>query len=1261
VSAKQPARLTALRLVGFKSFAERTTIEFGPGISAVVGPNGSGKSNLADALRWTLGEQGRTLRTRRAEDVIFAGSSSRKAIGMADVTLVIDNADRLLPVDFGEVEIGRRLYRSGENEYLLNRQRIRLRDLVELLDAGNLADNAFLFIGQGMVDQALALRPEERRPLFEEAAGVRRHERRRRQAEQELSEAEANLERLRDLLGELRPQAKRLAAQAEQLAARRTAGLELAEALLTSARARWLAAAAVEANEAHTLAAAHAAADSALADLHAAEDASSTTSDLMASHAEQERARREVLEGYRAEILELRVAQARIGADAAALERDLARLAAEREAIEGRLRDAAVAASSPAPRPDEAITAELESVERSLAGLTGVADLEAAEDGDAGHGLTARELAARRTESEQRLQRAQEAESAAQSSREQLAKLDERLKEAELERNAAVKDLAAATARETQGQTGLDAAREAARTVAAAMAATADTVRQLETEVGAARASLAVLDATLDAATDDGLARAVRARGGSLVAEGLEVEAKFRNAVSAALDHAATGFVLDDPAPLLTARRQGTLVVRGGTGRRRGLGGGASGPVVAAAVERGGGALTDALRRDPQSEVSRLLERVVWVPELGAAMRMAASLQPGWRIVTLAGDVVTDEGVIRLASEQSVLDQRAERDALRRRTSELEGRLASEAAVLKAQRDAAETAALSVTAAQRELDAARTERRAAEERERVAQRRAEQWLREQSWEKSQAERLTAEAASAQDLANRTAAELAEVERLIAGASDDDPRRPEREARITELRARRQELLQNKQADDSRLASLEEERRIADVRRAIDEARMTEIDAEQQRLAPRQAELAAGADETAARLAAAEVNREQAQQELAVVLQAGTEDRTRLVEADKAAADARERLRLAEQQTRKSEVSQMEARLQLEQVREQLLVELAGIGPDGLLALRQTTGGPEAVAAHSEPSANGEAAAAPDAASVADLAGSDDSAGSEHADDSAASDADAHEAALALVVAAWQKEASFGIQAPEAASAGRIGTLRRRFHDLGAGNPFAAEEYAELRERLEAMEAQRIDLESAITSTRELIANLTAMITDQFRRTFAALEDAFARRFKELFGGGDAELSLTAPEDLSATGVEIHARPPGKKRQPLSMLSGGERALTAVSLLLAMLEVRPVPFCVLDEVDAALDEANVSRFSKALRGLAEQTQFIVITHNRGTIEGADALYGVTIGDDAVSRVISLRLPKPGANGDAAHELADAAEATATADSSEAALA
>ena len=267
-----PARLLALRLHGFKSFAERTTVEFGPGISAVVGPNGSGKSNLADALRWTLGEQGRSLRTRNAEDVIWAGSERRAAQGMADVTLVLDNSDGLLPVDFSVVELGRRLYRSGENDYLLNRQRVRLKDLVDLLDAAHLADNAFLFIGQGMVDQALALRPEERRPLFEEVAGVRRHERRKKRSEEQLVESTANLARLEDILAELRPQARRLAVQAEQQASRQTAGEELVDALLLAAHARWHEAAARVAQAAALRARTRLAADRAMAELTEAEE-----------------------------------------------------------------------------------------------------------------------------------------------------------------------------------------------------------------------------------------------------------------------------------------------------------------------------------------------------------------------------------------------------------------------------------------------------------------------------------------------------------------------------------------------------------------------------------------------------------------------------------------------------------------------------------------------------------------------------------------------------------------------------------------------------------------------------------------------------------------------------------------------------------------------------------------------------------------------------------------------------------------------------
>jgi chromosome segregation protein len=345
-------------------------------------------------------------------------------------------------------------------------------------------------------------------------------------------------------------------------------------------------------------------------------------------------------------------------------------------------------------------------------------------------------------------------------------------------------------------------------------------------------------------------------------------------------------------------------------------------------------------------------------------------------------------------------------------------------------------------------------------------------------------------------------------------------------------------------------------------------------------------------------------------------------RARLVEAETAAAQARERLRACQERVRNAEVAELEARLALDAIREQVLVELAGLGDLGLRLLDD------------EGDLGGDEEYGPPPAISATT--------TDEADEGSA--ADSLEDALAA--AAWRWVEGPAVEPPVAS---RLGALRRRFHELGAPNPFAAEEYQIVKARLDGLETQRADLTEAIAKTRALIEQLNTMISTQFRATFTALESAFDGRFRQLFGGGFARLSLTDPEDLSATGIEIVARPPGKKAQPLNMLSGGERALTAVALLFAMLEVHPVPFCVLDEVDAALDEANVGRFAEALRGLADRTQFIVITHNRGTIEGADALYGVTVSDDAVSRVVSLRLEE-------AREMADqviAKNVTATA--------
>ncbi|HEY3522992.1 MAG TPA: AAA family ATPase, partial [Candidatus Limnocylindrales bacterium] len=361
------ARLRGLRLHGFKSFAERTVLEFGPGISVVVGPNGSGKSNLADGLRWALGEQGRSLRIRRSEDVIWAGSERRAAQGMADVTLLIDNADRLLPVDYAEIELGRRLYRSGENEYLLNRQRVRLRDLVDLLDAAHLADNAFLFIGQGMVDQALALRPEERRPLFEEVAGVRRHERRRRRAEEQLAESEANLARVDDIVAELRPQARRLAAQAEQQASRETAGEELAGAIVANAHARWHEAATRASAAADRRATAERAAETAGKRLEGAESAASAIALELEARAGGTADREGAHDAARTALEALRLEHARLVATCGAIDRDRERLVAERERA---LADALAerrGLALPVPERDLEAEAALGEAERGLA------------------------------------------------------------------------------------------------------------------------------------------------------------------------------------------------------------------------------------------------------------------------------------------------------------------------------------------------------------------------------------------------------------------------------------------------------------------------------------------------------------------------------------------------------------------------------------------------------------------------------------------------------------------------------------------------------------------------------------------------------------------------------------------------------------------------------------------------------------------------------------------------------------------------------
>jgi chromosome segregation protein len=1230
-------RLRALRLVGFKSFAERTALEFGPGISAIVGPNGSGKSNLADALRWALGEQGRSLRTRKSEDVIFAGSATRQATGMADVTLVIDNEDGLLPLDYTEVDLGRRLYRSGENEYLLNRQRIRLRDVVDLLDGANLADNAFLFIGQGMVDQALSLRPEERRPLFEEVAGIRRHERRRRHAEAQLLEAETNLARVRDILAELRPQARRLAAQAEQQAARGDAAAELSDALIAAGRTRWLAAAADAESGAKALSRSRQGLEKALGELQVAEERAATLAAGLQAQADRERAARGELEGLRSRATELRLAEGRAHAELASQRRQIERLTAERTAAEERAREARRAIALPLPERDSELDRSLAALEEELAAARRAAD-----------GWDERRHAELRADAVRRDARDAERRLEAQHAR--TAQVAEQHAAAQRRWDEAASALQKATEEMRIALTALDERRSSQQSAASRGQAMASRSSAASAEVVTLEARLARLEESLTADASPELIRLAGQHGGSSILDGVEVDPKRRAIVEAALGHALHALAVPERSVTALRGHRGTLAlqragsssatsatssatsaasaaeepasVAGAAASRPASEGGPRDEAEAtalldAAARAGGGRVADALRRDPRAIARRLVDRAVWVPDLQAALALRRMAPPGWRIVAESGEVVTSDGLVELGRPVGTLERRTERDDIARSLRDAQQAAAETRRVADEAARSVSELTDEVRASEATLADSRASVRRAEERERAASRDLERLERELGWEQAQLQRFDAAARRARE-------ELAEVdgadEASRAGLTGQQPP----DGSIADLERRRGRLSDEVERARAAQRASEDTHRRAEVGLALDESRARELETELARLSESEAVLSSEVVRLAGEVTAARELEQAAQRALSSTEAAEADERTRLADAERDVAAARERLHAAEETTRVAERHELEARFQLEAAREQLLLELTSLGPVAIEALRG-------------PGAETPTRPATDSADSTRAATELEDSTRAARETAGAADEDRFarelEEALNAAAARWSRSPDAAAQDAAPPTVARLSALRRRYQQLGASNPYAVEEYAEIKTRVEGLEREREDLESAIASTRRLIAELTGLMADRFLTTFQSLEGAFARQFEQLFGGGDARLELTDPEDLSATGIEILARPPGKKRQALAMLSGGERALTAVALLFAMLEIHPVPFCVLDEVDAALDEANISRFVGALKRLAQNIQFIVITHNRGTIEAADALYGVTIGDDAVSRVISLRLAAP----------------------------
>jgi len=1165
------SRLRELRLHGFKTFADPTRFVFERGVNAVIGPNGSGKSNMADAVRWVLGEQSnRSLRTRRADDVIFAGSQQRKPTGLAEVLMTLDNSDGWLPIDFAEVTVGRRAYRSGEAEYLVNGARVRLRDIVELLAGGQLGASSLVIVGQGTVDAALSLRPEERRQLFEEAAGVKNLQVRKNESLGRLARAEENLTRVSDLLGELRPQVRRLALQAEhqqehdQLGRRaralvyeshRRRDRGLREALGDARRREAAAQAASEALRGELAASRRAMAEAESrywAAEQSARDAAAAWESMRETVIRLE-SRGEALDGRAAE-LQSRLDSARAGLDSL-VDTQPARAETSRSVQAAELQSALEAASA-AERAWQAA---------ADASAQADAELVAAEEALA----AARGLDAERLAVQARLREA-EADRQAKEQRlgEELSAVRAELKTAEAAANRARADA-------EQAHRAADAARASLASARAASESThreADEARTNATAMAErVAAAQAELEALVERAEQSGaIGERLVASGWRSLVDSVQAPDAAWPAVEAVIGGELSEAVLwrDADPGAATADASGTVRLLDGrrppeaAERQRGL--------VAVSARQ---TLAEWIGGGEGGETPGIFARVAVAPDLDALLAGWRKLPEGWSAVTAEGDLADGRGLVALRGRRDPPGGTASRQLARRR------RIGEELEVLEpAYARVADTAATAVAAAA-----------AAERRRGDAQRAADA-------AEAEARQVAAQAAEADGTVERLAAE----EARIAGS-------------LAEMGAEAQQAGETTAAESSK----DKGRERASLETRLGRARQDRQAAASAREGARQAWETARqhADELERGIVGAgqQVTGLLARRDSLELAVREAETAMATLAGDRDALQALLRDALAHQE--QASARRAEADTQRERLRAELLaLERRESGAGGKLAeldrayqvaAIEVTRHDEALAAlarEREVALDALSGDGQDDASLASAAG--ETAEQELAAEIAALDAETMETELRRI--------------------------RRLLGQIGSVNPFAVEEHREHAGRLEALSAQESDLRAAIEATRALIARLDSEINERFAVAFAAIGTAFDEFARLLFAGGSASLETVEADDGEAPGgIEIVVRPPGKRPQRLAMLSGGERALTGVALLFAMLSVNPVPFCILDEVDAALDEANIGRFAQALRKLSNGIDFVVITHNRATIEVADTIYGVTMTDAAVSRVVSLR--------------------------------
>ncbi|MCE1253981.1 MAG: chromosome segregation protein SMC [Anaerolineae bacterium] len=1190
------SRLKSLELQGYKTFANRTLFEFPEPITAVVGPNGSGKSNVSDAIRWVLGEQSFSLlRARKTEDMIFSGSEAKPRAGMATATIVFDNHDGWLPIDFSEVAITRRAYRDGQNEYFLNGQKVRLKEISELLAQSGLAERTYTIVGQGAVDSALSLKPDERRRFFEEAAGIGLYRSRRDEAIQRLDTTRRNLERLADIVGELEPRLASLEKQAKRaeeyerikadlkLLLREWYGyhwhktqkdlehsrhvVEAQEERLTQAKERY-GQVETEMNGVR----------SKLSELRGQLNQWHTESSGLHQQREQISRNLAVLEARQHALVEQKKS----------LLSDLTRLEEEQTAWADRLQTSQSDAERLKNDLKEART-QLETARKNL--TVRQIEREAAEKElrDVRRQLVANEtrkveLSAKRNELMSRLEGLKKSQ---QSLAQSIAADSRNLIDAKTLLDKATRELAEAEEEKSYAEETWGEQRAQTRKLESTLKQSQDELNKLEGERSRAKAQLDVL--VQAESSFSGLNQGAKyilesAKQGKLtgsfssLSSRIEVPRDYEAAIAAVLGEHLDGVIINGKEEL---ERVLAFVENAEKGRAVLIPDGLikSSEVLSSINDPDFIGVASSLVNIPENlktVMSLLLGQVVIVKNRSAAQRIINQIPLAARVVTLKGEIFWGNGVVIAGQETrgGVIArprQKRELQEALETVNQKHKELFDQVNRLQKELEQCRQKEHQLDAEVRRLSQQVTQNNQSVQKANLA---VEQVKQKAEFQKNQLSNLDGQIKRSDEEIKKVGDEIQGVSGKIEEFQTElrNKNRALAALPLDELQAQvvhwnTQQAVIERAVKDSEGRLLEYQNNLKQNENQQNEARS--------RL-NRMAEQQGGQEDEKKQMSGQEAELNGAIQVLSEKIEPAEQD---LIRVEKAQENIQDDLTAAQQAVSVAERYVAQAQLDVTRQRESLDSLRRKIEDDfGLVAFQYTT----------------------DVLSPTPLP------------------LEGMVAELPLITEI----------PPEIED--NVTRQRALLRRMGAVNLDAKNEYDSVNERYEYMIAQIEDLKQADFDLQQVITELDELMRKEFSKTFNAVAGEFRQIFSRLFGGGSAKLVLVDKENPADSGVEIEARLPGRREQGLALLSGGERSLTAVALIFALLKVSPTPFCVLDEVDAALDEANVGRFCDLLKELSHNTQFVIITHNRNTVSASGVIYGVTMSKDSISQVISLRL-------------------------------